>query len=58
MLRIFHDAKADLVYLRLDKRKQEVINRMVTEDIVLDLGDGDRIVGTEILDASKHLDLK
>jgi uncharacterized protein YuzE len=29
----------------------------VTEDIVLDIGDGGKIVGIEILAASKHLDL-
>jgi uncharacterized protein YuzE len=37
--------------------KQQVINRRVSEDVVLDLGEGDRIVGIEFLDASKHLNL-
>jgi hypothetical protein len=31
-----------------DDRKQEVINKRVSEDVVLDLGDGDRIIGIEI----------
>jgi uncharacterized protein YuzE len=48
----------DLLYFRLDDRKQQVINKRITEDIVLDLGDDDRIVGIEILDASKHLNLE
>jgi len=46
-----------LLYFRLDSREQEVINRQVSDDIVLDIGEGDKIVGIEILDASKHLNL-
>ncbi len=57
-MQILYDAKTDLLYLRLDDRKQQVANRCVSDDIVLDLGDDDRIVGIEILDASKHLRLE
>lgn len=57
-MQILYDAKTDLVYLRLDDRKQQVINKRVSEDIVLDLGEDDRIIGIEILDASKHLNLE
>jgi len=57
-MQIVYDAKTDLLYLRLDDQKQDVINKRISEDIVLDLGKGDRIVGIEILDASKHLNLK
>ena len=56
-MEIRYNAKADLVYLRLDERKQDVINRRSTDDIVLDIGADDRIVGIEIMDASKHLNL-
>ena len=56
-MRIYYDQESDLLYLRFDERKQELINRRVSEDVVLDLGAGDRIVGIEILDASQHLDL-
>jgi len=56
-VRIYYDKESDLLYLRFDERKQELINRRVSEDVVLDLGAGDRIVGIEILDASRHLDL-
>jgi uncharacterized protein YuzE len=35
-----------------------VINKRLSEDIVLDLGEDNRIVGIEILDASKHLNLE
>lgn len=57
-MQIFYNTKTDLLYIRLDDRKQQVINKRVSEDIVLDLGEDERIVGIEILDASKHLNLK
>ncbi len=57
-MQILYDDKKDLLYLRLDERGQQVITRRVSEDIVLDLGEDDRIVGIEILDASKHLNLE
>jgi uncharacterized protein YuzE len=56
-MNIIYNDKTDLLYIRLDDRKQDVINRRVTEDIVLDIGEGDRIIGIEILDASKHVTL-
>jgi uncharacterized protein YuzE len=54
-MNIVYNDKTDLLYIRLDDRKQDVINRRIAEDIVLDIGEGDRIVGIEILDASKHV---
>ena len=56
-MEIRYNAKSDLVYIRLDERKQDVANRRFTEDIVLDIGADNRIIGIEILDASKHLNL-
>lgn len=56
-MQIIYDSKTDLLYLRLDDRKQPVVNERVSDDIVLDIGEGDKIVGIEILDASKHLNL-
>ncbi len=53
-----YNVKTDLLYFRLDERKQQVINRRLSEDIVLDIGEDGRIVGIEILDASKHLNLE
>lgn len=54
---ISYDPGKDLLYLRLDERTQPVINRRLDEDIVLDLGFDDQIVGIEILDASNRVDL-
>ena len=57
-MQILYNVKADLLYLRLDDRKQQVINKRLSEDIVLDLGEDNKIVGIEILDASRHLNLE
>jgi uncharacterized protein YuzE len=57
-MNILYNDKTDLLYIRLDDRKQDVVNRRVSEDIVLDIGEGDRIIGIEILDASKHIALE
>jgi len=56
-MQVLYDSRTDLLYLRLDDQKQQVINRRISEDIVLDVGEDDRIVGIEVLDASKRLNL-
>ena len=55
---ITYDAKTDLLYIRLDDENQQVINRQLTEDIVLDIAEEGKIVGIEILDATQHVNLK
>lgn len=55
---IHYDSKTDLLYLRISALKQEVTNKRVTEDIVLDIGSDNKIIGIEIMDASKHIDLE
>ena len=57
-MQIFYNTKSDLLYLRLDERKQQVINQRLSEDIVLDIGEDNKIVGIEILDASRHVNLE
>lgn len=57
-MNISYNEKADLLYIRLDDRKQEIVNRRISEDIVLDIGMDDRIVGIEILDASRRVTLE
>jgi uncharacterized protein YuzE len=57
-MNILYNDKTDLLYIRFDDRKQEVINNRVLDDIVLDIGDEDRIIGIEVLDASKHVSLE
>lgn len=57
-MKIYYKDKIDLLYIRFDEPKQQVMNKRATEDIALDIGDEDRIVGIEILDASKHVNLE
>jgi len=57
-MNILYNDKTDILYIRLDDRKQDTINRRVSEDIVLDIGEDSKIVGIEILDASKHVSLE
>ena len=56
-MKVTYDDKSDLLYIRLDESRQDVINRRVAEDVVLDIGEGDKIVGIEIIEASTHVDL-
>jgi len=56
-MKIYYDDKLDLLYIRFDDRAQEVVNKRITEDIVLDIEE-DKIVGIEILSASKCMNLE
>ncbi|MBI4223906.1 MAG: DUF2283 domain-containing protein [Deltaproteobacteria bacterium] len=57
-MNIYYNDKTDLLYIRLADEKQEVVNKRVSEDVVLDIGKGEKIVGIEIIDASHHVNLK
>ena len=57
-MKIYYDDGTDLLYLRFDEREQQVQNRKVADDIVLDIGENGKIVGIEILDASRHVNLQ
>ena len=57
-MNILYNDKIDLLYIRLDEKKQEVVNKRISEDIVLDIGKDERLIGIEILDASKRVNLK
>ncbi len=56
-MKVTYDNKSDLLYIRLDESSQDVINKRVADDVVLDIGEDDKIVGIEILEASSHIDL-
>ena len=57
-MQIVYNPKTDILYIRLDEQNQDVINQRVSDDMVLDMGGGNRIVGIEIMDASQRLNLK
>ncbi len=56
-MKIYYNDKTDLLYLRFEEEKQDVINKRVSDDVVLDIGEKEKILGIEILEASKHLNL-
>ena len=55
---IIYNELTDLLYIRLDDKKQKVINKQIAEDIVLDLTGEEKIVGIEIMNASKRINLE
>ncbi len=57
-MQIIYNPKSDILYIRLDEVKQDVLNQRVSEDVVLDMGNENKIVGIEIMDASSRLNLK
>lgn len=56
-MKIYYDEKKDLLYIRFEEGAREVRNKRITDDIVLDIEEDDRIIGMEVLDASKRLNL-
>jgi uncharacterized protein YuzE len=57
-MNIHYNTKIDLLYLRLDEKPQDVMNKQISDDVVLDIGNNEQIVGIEILDASKRMNLE
>lgn len=57
MMQVYYDDEADALYLKLgDESPERVIE--LSEGVNLDTTSEDKIVGIEILDASKKIDLK
>lgn len=56
-MKIHYNQKTDLLYIRIDERKQQVENERLNEYMVADIGEGNKIVGLEIMNASKNIDL-
>jgi uncharacterized protein YuzE len=56
-MKVYYDDEVDALYMKLgDEAPEGVIE--IAEGVNLDTTSGDRIVGIEILDASKKIDLK
>lgn len=57
-MRITYDPAVDAAYIYFTEDEPvEVTTIRITEDIAVELGPGERIVGIEVLDASIHLGL-
>ena len=57
-MNVSYDAKVDALYIKLLPGEHEVETRQVDDDIALNFDEMDRLVGIEVLDASKRLDLR
>jgi uncharacterized protein YuzE len=54
---INYNSQTDLLYISLDQKAHTLTNRRVNEDVVLDIDEQGKIVGIEIMDASRNIQL-
>ncbi|HEO65060.1 MAG TPA: DUF2283 domain-containing protein [Spirochaetes bacterium] len=54
-MKISYDQEIDALYIRLIEGKHECRNIRLTEDIALNLGEEEKLVGIEILNAKEIL---
>lgn len=57
-MKISYDPEVDALYISFKKGPTEVTTVRLSEDVSIDLGPGEEIVGIEVLDASEHLSLE
>ena len=55
-MKLKYDPKVDALYISLKRGPTQVTTVRLTEDVAIDLGPKENIVGIEILSASEHLD--
>ena len=56
-MKIRYDPQVDAAYISFKKGPTQVTTIRVTEDLAIDFGPNEEIVGIEVLDASQHLGL-
>jgi len=56
-MKIKYDPQVDAAYISFKKGPTQVTTIRVTEDLAIDFGPHEEIMGIEILDASKHLNI-
>jgi len=56
-MKIKYDPQVDAAYISFKKGPTQVTTIRVTEDIAIDFGPNEEILGIEILDASDHLNI-
>lgn len=54
VMTVTYEQRTDVLYLLLDDTAQQVRSQELPGNMIIDLGPDDRIVGIEILDASKR----
>jgi len=56
-MKVKYDSKVDAAYISFKNSGVEVTTMRISEDIAVDFGPAEDIVGIEVLDAPKHLEL-
>ena len=56
-MKIRYDRQVDAAYIYLKERPAQVTTVRLTEDVAVDFGPGEEVVGIEVLSASEHLGL-
>ena len=54
-MKISYDGEVDALYIRLLEGEHEVHTLRLTDEVALNIGRGEQLVGVEILDAKKIL---
>ncbi len=54
-MKISYDSEIDALYIRLIEGEQECRTVRLSEEVALNIGDGEKLVGIEILDAREVL---
>ena len=57
-MKIRYDPEVDALYISFKQGPTEVTTVRLSEDVAIDLGPGEVIVGIEVLDASEQLSLE
>ncbi|MDH5186881.1 MAG: DUF2283 domain-containing protein [candidate division WOR-3 bacterium] len=57
-MKVSYDPKVDAAYISFKKGPLQVTTIRLTEDIAIDFGPNEEIVGIEVLDASEHLEIQ
>lgn len=57
-MKIRYDPQVDALYISFKKGPAQVTTVRLSEDIAVDFGPGEEMVGIEVLDASTHLGLE
>ncbi len=57
-MKITYDPEVDALYISFRQGPSQVTTFRLSEDVAIDLGSREEIVGIEVLDASSHVDLE
>ncbi len=54
-MKISYDEEVDAAYIRFTEKPAQVTTQRISEDVAINFGEDNEVVGIEILSAHKHL---